>query len=114
MTTTIGVSAQFGGIDAHQAILPHFHALEAALKGRTFEGFPFFELAFVLRVDGQTNAYGLSGRGVEARGRRGRPILDTTSLLRAHGGRRLADTDREALEIALQEFCAAYLAALPA
>src|SRR5215471_2201008 len=63
MTTTIDVSAQFGGPDAAQAVLPHFRALKAALKGKSVMGFPFRELAFILRVDGDVNTYGQSGPG---------------------------------------------------
>ena len=55
--TTIDVSAQFGGPDAAEAVLPHFRALKAALKGKSFGGFPFPQLAFILRVDGAVEAY---------------------------------------------------------
>jgi hypothetical protein len=61
--TTLDVSAQFGGRDASATVLPHFRALKAAMRGRTVGGFPFAELAFILRVDGNVNTYGHSGAG---------------------------------------------------
>lgn len=64
--TTITVSAEMGGRDAEQAILPHLRTLKTALKGRSFEGFPLPEVAFILRVDGtdwRDHSYGLSGPG---------------------------------------------------
>lgn len=61
--TTIDFSAEFGGRDAADAVLPHFKALKAASRGLHFEGFPFPQLAFILRVDGKVNEYGFSGVG---------------------------------------------------
>lgn len=61
--TTIDFSAQFGGQDAADAVLPHFKALKAASKGIEFSGFPYPELAYVLRVDGNVSQYGFSGTG---------------------------------------------------
>lgn len=62
-TSAIVFSAQFGGRDAAAAVLPHFRALKAAAQGLPLFGFPFAELAFILRVDGEVNSYGLSGAG---------------------------------------------------
>ena len=62
-TTTIDFSAQFGGRDAADAVLPYFKALKAAARDLEFTGFPFPELAFILRVDGEVNQFGFSGTG---------------------------------------------------
>ena len=61
--STIDFSAEFGGRDAAAVVLPHFKALKAAARGLRLEGFPFAKLAFILRVDGEVNRYGLSGAG---------------------------------------------------
>ena len=61
--TTIDFSAQFGGQDAADAVLPHFKALKAAAKGIEFSGFPYPEPAYILRVDGQVSQFGFSGTG---------------------------------------------------
>jgi hypothetical protein len=57
----IDVSAQFGGRDAAQAVLPHFRALKKAAKGVAIPDFPSRKLAFILRVDGEVRQYGDSG-----------------------------------------------------
>jgi hypothetical protein len=57
----IDVSAQFGGRDAAQAVLPHFKALKKAAKGAAIPGFLARALTFILRVDGEVNTYGESG-----------------------------------------------------
>lgn len=62
-SSIVDFSAQFGGQDAADAVLPHFKALKAAARGLHLEGFPFAKLAFILRVDGKVNSYGLSGAG---------------------------------------------------
>ncbi len=59
--SSIDFSAQFGGNDAAAAVLDHFKALKFAAKGLAIEGFPFPELTFILRVDGEVNQYGFSG-----------------------------------------------------
>lgn len=61
--STIDFSAQFGGRDAAAAVLPHFKALKVAAKGVTLDAFPYPQLAFILRVDGEINQYGFSGTG---------------------------------------------------
>jgi hypothetical protein len=61
--STIDFSAQFGGTDAASFVLPHFKALKAAAQGISVTNFPLPELAFILRVDGEVNQYGLSGLG---------------------------------------------------
>jgi hypothetical protein len=133
--TTIDVAAQFGGIDASEAIRPHFWALKAALKDRSFAGFPFPELTFILRVDGQVQTFG--GSGVENlkfdRKRQwvsvdivisaadwvGRDTSDVSNfianaivasvdLMRERGGRRLEQVDWDALRLELGAFSAAY------
>ncbi len=63
MRAVLDVSAQFGGRDAAQAVLPHFKALRAASGGGGIRAFPVRKLAFVLRVDGDISKYGLSGAG---------------------------------------------------
>ncbi len=59
--SVVDFSAQFGGEDAAAAVLPHFKALKAAARELRFEGFPFAELAFILRVDGEVHCFGFSG-----------------------------------------------------
>lgn len=139
MTTSIDASAQYGGRDAFQAVLPHFRALKSALKGKSFGGFPFPELAFILRVDGNVNAYGQSGAGNVDFDKKGRyvsvdigitreewagrglaelsdfiagAITSSVSLLRGLGDVRVEGVDWEALEAALQAFAGAYKAQL--
>lgn len=63
MHATIEFSAQFGGRDAASAVLPHFKALKSVAIRRQLAQFPFQSLAFILRVDGDVNSYGLSGPG---------------------------------------------------
>lgn len=60
---SVDFSAQFGGGDGAKVVLPHFRALKAAKEGVALESFPFGQLAFVLRVDGEVNSYGFSGVG---------------------------------------------------
>jgi hypothetical protein len=62
-TATIDVSAQFGGRDAADAAMSHFKALKLAAKDIAVDSFPFPQLAFILRVDGNVNQYGFSGTG---------------------------------------------------
>lgn len=59
----IEFSAQFGGRDAATAVLPHFHALKTVAIHCSLADFPFESMAFILRVDGEVNSYGLSGPG---------------------------------------------------
>jgi hypothetical protein len=129
---TIEVSAEFGGRDAHRAISPHFLALKSALKGKSFRGFPFPQLDFILRVDGEVSSYGLSGAGNVRFDRTGvsvdigitrdlagrgaaeisdfvaGAILSSVSLLRGLGKPRLKGVDWGALETVLQAFSDAY------
>ena len=63
MSAAIVFSAQFGGQDAAEAILPHFKALKSVSRDLSIDNFPFESLAFVLRVDGKVNSYNLSGLG---------------------------------------------------
>lgn len=69
MASTIEVSAQFGGNDAADAVLPHYRALKAAEVRCTIAGLPFRQMAFILRVDGSVNSYHLVGAGNLAFGR---------------------------------------------
>jgi hypothetical protein len=135
--TTIDVSAQFGGRDAAKAVLPHFWALKSALKGTTLVGFPFRELAFILRVDGEISSFGESGSGNVAFDSKGTyvsvdiglthedlagrgaaevatfvagAIVSSVTLLRGLGDPRLEGVDWGALETGLQAFSAAYKA----
>jgi hypothetical protein len=135
--TTIDVSAQFGGRDAAKAVLPHFWALKSALKGAMLVGFPFRELAFILRVDGDVNTYGQSGAGNVQFDKKGAyvsvdlglthedlagrgpaevatfvagAIMSSVPLLRGLGDARLEAVDWGALETGLQAFSAAYKA----
>lgn len=62
-SSIIDYSAQFGGRDAAAVALSHFKALKAASRDIRLEGFPFAKLAYILRVDGEVNSYGLSGAG---------------------------------------------------
>lgn len=62
MKTTIDFSAQFGGRDAADALLPHFKALKQSSKGVLCSS-PFRVISFILRVDGVVNRYGLLGAG---------------------------------------------------
>ena len=62
-SSVIDFSAQFGGRDGAAAVLPHFRALKTACHGIQLAGFPFPKLAYILRVDGEINQYGLSGAG---------------------------------------------------
>jgi hypothetical protein len=137
--TTIDVAAQFGGRDAAQAVLPHFWALKAALKGTTVVGCPFWQLTFILRVDGEVSRFGQSGAGNVQVTRKGTSvsvdigithedlagrgaaevatfvagaIMSSVSLLRGLGDARLKGVDWGALETALQAFSAAYEAKL--
>ena len=61
MDAVIDVSAQFGGRDAADAVLPHFRALKQAAKSAIVPAFVAGKLAFILRVDGDVNTYGDSG-----------------------------------------------------
>ena len=56
-------SAQFGGRDAAESTLPSFRRLKDAAAGVEIVGFPYPELAFVLRVDGDIQQFSLSGLG---------------------------------------------------
>ncbi|MBF5042123.1 hypothetical protein FGE12_06930 [Aggregicoccus sp. 17bor-14] len=137
MTTTLEVSAQFGGRDAAQAVLPHFRALKSALEGKSFEGFPFPQLAFILRVDGEISSFDFSGAGsidfdkkrryvsvhigitredwterrpVEVSALVADAIMSSVDLLRGCGNARLRGVDWISLENALKAFSAAYRA----
>lgn len=129
------VSAQFGGLDAGQAGLPHFRALKSALKGKSFVGFPYPELAFILRVDGDISSYGLSGAGHTEFDRKrqwvsvdigptkewvgrsvsevsvfiARAMMETVELFKGRVDDRLRSTDWHALEAVLQAASTAYL-----
>jgi hypothetical protein len=134
--TSIEVSAQFGGFDAGEAILPHFHALKRALDGRSFPGFPIPLLDFVLRVDGQLKTFGQCGVGnlkfdkkrqsvsvdivITTNEWKGRKTSDVASyvagavmasveFMKEQGGRRLEEVDWHVLEASLREFAAAYV-----
>ena len=71
-TATIDVSAQFGGRDAANVAMSHFKALKLAAKDIAVDPFPYPQLAFILRVDGDVNQYGFSGTGNPEIGRGGK------------------------------------------
>lgn len=55
--SVVDFSAQFGGQDAADAILPHFRTLKCVSRELHLDGFPLHELAFILRVDGEVQKY---------------------------------------------------------
>ena len=137
MAPSFDFSAQFGGRDAAQAVLPHFKALKRAAQETTLASFPFPKLAFILRVDGEVNTFGFRGAahididrngdyvsvdiGIprEDRDRLGQDIgrnviceaiMASISLLRESGDERLSETgtDFDALSAAVQALCERY------
>jgi hypothetical protein len=134
MSSKIDFSAQFGGKKAAALVLPHFRLLKDVAKEREVRGFPFPELAFILRVDGDVNTYGLSGPGnidVDSRGeyvsvdiglqeidlRRddlsifiGDAIRSSVALLVGSGDRHLANFDTQLLQDTLDAICSDYKA----
>ena len=65
-------SADFGGLDASDAVLPELLALKAAARGISVEEFPFPQLGFILRVDGEVSQFefsGLDNLDVDTRGK---------------------------------------------
>jgi hypothetical protein len=135
MKAAIEIAAQFGGRDAAQVAMPHFKALKAAARGGGVRNFPVPELAFLLRVDGEVNEYGLSGAGnldVDAQGeyisvdigcaredrtgleeRIASAIVQTVELLRAFGKPALGRADFALLAEDLDGFVERYRAKLP-
>jgi hypothetical protein len=135
MKTAVDVSAEFGGPDAAEKVLPHFRALKAAAKSRTLDGIPFHQYAIILRVDGAIHQFGSTGsrdirfgRGYEfvsidigisreevAEGALvgvmpsiAHAIVASSGLLRETGDRRLAGVRWCELDASLREFVAAY------
>jgi len=137
MVPSIDFSAQFGGRDAAQVVLPHFKALKRAARETSLTGFPFPKLAFILRVDGEVNTYGFRGAAhididrkgdyvsvdigipLEDRDRLGQTtgrnvireaILASISLLQESDDERLSGsgTDFNALSAAIQTLCERY------
>lgn len=131
----VGFSAQFGGCDAQDAVLPHLLALKRAAVGVSVAGFPAADLSFILRVDGEIQLYGPSGAehirvgrnreyisvdiGVSLADRarlnaRSKPnpisetLLASVDLLRNSNRKRLTEIDFEALLIAVQTLCRRY------
>ncbi len=134
-STTIDFSAQFGGQDAADAVLSHFKALKAAAKGIEFTGFPYPELAFILRVDGEVSQYGFSGTGepevdrdceylsidigITMQDRQTLPqviesgIMNSPQIITAAiRHRRIDGFDERCLNEPLAQLCQAYLAAM--
>ncbi len=129
-SSIIDFSAQFGGRDAAAAVLPHFNALKTASHGIQLAGFPFPKLAYILRVDGEINQYGLSGAGnleLDSKGDylsieigikhedRSRidkliceAILSGTEQIKDIGMGVISNVDFEALKICLLELIARY------
>ena len=61
--STIDFSADFGGRDAARIVLPYFNALKSSAKGIVLAGFPYHQLVFILRVDGDVHQFGSPGPG---------------------------------------------------
>ena len=55
--SVVDFSAEFGGKDAADVILPHFRVLKSLCRELQLEGFPLSKLAFILRVDGEVQKY---------------------------------------------------------
>lgn len=136
MTGEIDFSAQFGGRDAADAMLPHFRALKAAARDKSLNSLPFDKLAFILRVDGEVTEFGQSGVcnldldtdgeyvsidiGVAKKDRRTESgpegvadflidaIQASVSFLQNAGDRRLERIDFEDLRNVLSELCDTY------
>ncbi|MBA4032482.1 MAG: hypothetical protein C0478_16550 [Planctomyces sp.] len=62
-SSKVDFSAQFGGQDAADVVLPHFKALKIACRDSFFESFPYRKMAYILRVDGEVTEFQLSGAG---------------------------------------------------
>ncbi len=134
-TSTIDFSAQYGGPDARQSVLPDFRALKRAAVGVEFAGFPASSLSFMLRVDGEFQSFTASGSehidvdrngeyisvdiGVSLADRerldsRSKPnpiseaLMASVEMLRNSDRKRLADIDFDALGIAVQSLCRRY------
>ena len=60
-TSLIDFSAQFGGLDAADLVLPYFKALKKACQNIEVDDFPFQNLTFILRVDGEIRSFNFSG-----------------------------------------------------
>jgi len=133
VTSTFEFSAQFGGRDAADAALPHFKALKAAALTCSLRDFPFNSLAFILRVDGNINSYGLSGPGnidcdgdnyvsvdigvsradytdgsTQLVGPITTALRQSVELLKQSQDVRLRDVDFDQLEQALSDLCESY------
>lgn len=140
-TSSIGFSAQFGGRDAAEALLPHFKLLKQAAVGIELTGFSFPELAYILRVDGEVNAFGPSGPSHLAFAKDGTyvsvdiqvtsadrsrlgpaaegnalvaALTASTRLLKESRNKRLRLVDFDALSLAIEGLCERYLALLRA
>lgn len=130
MHSSIEFSAQFGGRDAANAMLPYFRALKTESKKHKLKMFPFKVIAYILRVDGEVNSYGLSGPGhIEIEGyeyvsvdigvlrddymenptslvdKLLESIKGSAEILRHGADARLKEIDFDELGIVLEEFC---------
>ena len=135
MNAIIDTSAQFGGRDAADALLPHFKALKRAARSCAILDFAFPKFAFILRVNGEISSYGTSGVEnvdfessgkyvsvdivvtIEDRKALETPespnpialgIRSTATFLETLSDRRLSQVDFVALGEALDQFAAAY------
>jgi hypothetical protein len=128
--TTIDFSAQIGGREANRVFDVHWRALKSSAMGLSVRGFPFRELAFIMRVDGEVSVYGLSGAGEVEFDKKGEyvsvdigvpmavraelctfvqeAIMSSVPLLRQTADVRLAGADWVELEEALRSLCTAY------
>ena len=133
MTSLIDFSAQFGGSDAHAAVRPHFRLLKSIAREHRLTKFPYKEMSFIFRVDGEVNSYGLSGPGnldfyrtdyvsvdigIRAEDYAGGSerlagtiadaIRGSVGFMRQSSDARLREIDFEALEATLSRLCEAY------
>lgn len=114
MRAAIDISAQFGGLDAGE-LLPHFQALKAECQNFSIPDFPFPELAFILRVDGNISSFGLSGPGFVKFDRKGQWVsvdIGIPSTERQQGDRVVAAFIATALPAAVDVMQAARRKAL--
>ncbi len=136
MASSFDFAAEFGGQDAAQSVLPHFQALKQAAKEASLEGFPFPNLTFILRVDGEVHAHGIPGlsnidvarkadyvsvdigvtiedrdalRSDPAEGVISEAILATIPFLVDHGDKRLEHIDEDAMAASLEALTERYL-----
>jgi hypothetical protein len=127
----IDFSAQFGGSDAATSVLPHFRVLKAVARELSHENFPYEQLAYILRVDGEVTQYGIHGCdnvdtdkqanylsvdigvSVDDRGRIAdvisAAILSSPDLINSYAAESGTSIDLDSLRRTLGELCSRYL-----